>query len=141
MADHTWNKGMPEDIERICVSIKRDDLAVLDEKVNWLKSNGWPAMNRSRLLRIAVGALDVGRMIAPHLDKQPVIEEPIVVPRGRKTRDKRPDRAKREAAVAVWHCGYCGEAGHNVRTCPYIEDGIEEDGPAVIMGTKEDEFG
>lgn len=117
-----WHKGMPDDIERIYISMKTPDLVALDEKVAWLKANGWPAMNRSRLLRIALGALDVERMVGPLLDQQPppAIEEPIVVEKPRAS--KRKARATRMvvtvAEVAVWHCGYCGEAGHNIRTCP-----------------------
>lgn len=142
-----WD-NLAADVERIYISMKTADLEALDEKVRWLKANGWPAMNRSRLLRIAIGALDVECMIGPLLDTQPLIDAKIVdqiveaeAPRGRKSRDKRPDRARREVPVGVWHCGYCGEAGHNIRTCPHIENGVDNIDPPIIAVTSEDTFG
>jgi hypothetical protein len=50
------------DYEVICISLYKDDLARLDEKVQQLKRSGHRKMSRSALIRFALDSVDTGKL-------------------------------------------------------------------------------
>lgn len=52
----------PEHYEVICISMYKEDLARLDEKVAELKASGHRKMNRSALIRFALDEVDLGKL-------------------------------------------------------------------------------
>ncbi len=49
----------PDHYEVICISLYKEDLARLDEKVRELKENGHRKMSRSALIRFALDTVDL----------------------------------------------------------------------------------
>jgi hypothetical protein len=52
----------PEHYEVICISLYKEDLARLDEKVQALKERGHRKMSRSALIRYALDSVDLERL-------------------------------------------------------------------------------
>jgi hypothetical protein len=52
-------KPKPDHYEIICISMYKEDLAALDEKVQSLKARGHRKMSRSALIRIALEKVDL----------------------------------------------------------------------------------
>lgn len=52
----------PDHYDVICISLYKEDLARLDEKVAKLKAEGHRKMNRSALIRFALDTADLGAL-------------------------------------------------------------------------------
>lgn len=55
-------KAKPDHYEVICISLYKEDLARLDEKVRKLKSSGHRKMSRSALIRYALNTVDLEQL-------------------------------------------------------------------------------
>jgi len=58
----TIEKPAPEHYEIICISLYKDDLKRLDEKVSELKKSGHRRMSRSALIRYALDTADLASL-------------------------------------------------------------------------------
>ena len=55
-------KPKPDHYEVICISMYKEDLARLDDKVNELKASGHRRMTRSALIRFALDQADLSKL-------------------------------------------------------------------------------
>ena len=56
------SRPKPSHYEILCISMYKDDLKRLDERVETLKRSGHRKMNRSALIRFALDTMDVSKL-------------------------------------------------------------------------------
>lgn len=85
-------------------------------------------------IRIAIELLDEAWAKFQERRQVSITEEPPPKLIEAQTKNTKPERKRRDPKT--YPCGYCGEPGHNIRSCPTLYDRTKKNPDAVALGKR-----